>query len=226
MAVSLLGASDARVDYGDIAAIAGASALTVAVTIKFSAAPTALPMVTQWSDVGFANAAFFLGSQVSGAVKLLTSDGSGNYYGKETTSLTTTNGGTYRICAKVNPASNVGAIWVNGTAETVTAFVGSSNITLANSGSSVLVGRETASPSDGQDGEYSEVAIWAEYVPDWFCEAYGKGFAPSFYQSGLVLYAPLFNTSHLLDVKGGVTGTNTGGTDAAHPSMIYRRSAR
>jgi hypothetical protein len=221
MAISLLGTNDARIDYGDIAAIAGVSALTVAATIKLSAVPTESPIMTQWSDIGFANAAFFFGGRPSGAVKFLLSDGSASYYGKQTSSLTMVNGGLYRIIAKLNPAGNVGAIWVNGVSETVVEFVASSSITIANSASPVLVGRETSSPHDGLDGEYAEVAIWTEYVPDSFCGDYGLGYSPLFYTSNLVFYTKLTSVSDTSDIIGNIAGINTAGTNADHPAVIY-----
>lgn len=224
MAVNLLGSSNARVDFGDIAGIGGATALTIAFTLR----PTvALPasggrIVTQWGN-GASEPAFLVGATDTDEIAIVVSNGVGAFYGKKTTGLNMVDGTTYRVVTKVNPPSNVGAIWVNGAAEAIDVFLASNNLTILNSIRSVQVGHETDEAVDGVDADYSEVAIWPEYVPDWFCGAYGRGFAPSFYRRNLIFYAPLINTSHLREVARGVLGTNTAGTDAAHPSMLYPR---
>ena len=77
--------------------------------------------------------------------------------------------------------------------------------------------RQTSLP-----GDYSEFALWGAKVPDSVAVAYGKGASPAFFrQYNGILYAPLTNTSDLRDVWGGILGTNTSGTNAAHPSVYY-----
>jgi hypothetical protein len=227
MAVNLLGSSNARVDFGNISGggLGGASQISVALTIKLTAAPGAFRLMTQWGNAA-AERAYLLGCGADGSVAFVAANNAGQFYGKATTSLTMTNGNLYRIVAKLHPSSNLGAIWVNGVSETVVPAIASDSLNVGIPNRPLQIGHETDEVVDGQDGDYSEVGIWTEYVPDFFCEAYGKGYAPSFYRKSLHFYAPLHNISHLRDrARQGFTGTNTAGTDAAHPSMLYPRSA-
>jgi hypothetical protein len=228
MAVNLLGSSNARIDFGNISGggLGGATQMSIAVTIKLTAAPGAFRLMTQWGNAA-AERAYLLGCGADGSVAFVAANNAGQFYGKATTSLTMVNGGLYRIVAKLNPAGNVGAIWVNGTSHTVVESVASNtSTTVGVPNTNLQIGHETDEAVDGQDADYSEAAVWTEYLPDWFCEAYGKGYAPSFYRKNLHFYAPLHNITHLKDrARQGFTGTNTAGTDAAHPSMLYPRSA-
>lgn len=218
MAVSL--GSSARINYGDISAFGGIAALTIAVTVRLTAAPSdGSRLFAQWAG----SQAFIMQVTSSDEVGFNVSNGVSQHYGKATTALNLANGGLYRIVAKLHPGGNAGAIWVNAASMNIGAFVGSdTTISVGNSSADVSVGNDGA--VSGQTAEYSEVAAWAEYVPDWFCEAYGRGYSPDFYLNNRIFYSMLPNTSHLRDRQGGVNGTNTSGTDASsHPSMIYRR---
>lgn len=223
MAINLLGSSNARVDFGTgiTALISGSGSLTIALTLKLTAAPGDFRLATQWGN-GASEPSWLLSCNSSGQVNFLISNTVGQFYGKTATSLAMVNGGLYRIVAKVQPSSNSGAIWVNGVSETVAQFIASDNTTVGGSIRSLEIGHETDEAVDGQDGDYSEVAIWKSYLADEFCEAYGLGYSPRFYRATpLVFYAPLWNTAHLVEEASGFTGTNSSGTDADHPPMRY-----
>jgi hypothetical protein len=222
MAITLAGSGNDRVDFGDIAAIAGATAITVAVTLKPSAinAATNNRVIHQWASSTFG--AFLIQVVDTDELGFTVRNGS-SLYGPKTTALNLTAGNTYRIVARIGGlgGTKTQSIWVNGSAATTTAWFSGSPTSIQNSTSSVQIGHETAETSDGVDGDYSEAAIWLESVPDWVAEAYGQGYTALVYQKNQILYAPLENTSRTNDIVGGLTGTLTGGATADHPRIIY-----
>jgi hypothetical protein len=222
MAITLAGSGNDRVDFGDIAAIAGATAITVAVTLKPSAinAATNNRVIHQWASSTFG--AFLIQVVDTDEIGFTVRNGS-LLYGPKTTALNLTAGNTYRIVARIGGlgGTKTQSIWVNGSAATTTAWFSGSPASIQNSTSSVQVGHETAETADGVDGDYSEAAIWLESVPDWVAEAYGQGYTALVYQKNQILYAPLENTSRINDIVGGLTGTLTGGATADHPRIIY-----
>ena len=229
MAVNLLGSSDARIDFDSTAnVVPSTTQLTIALTLRLTAASVdQRRIVSQWGDHP-SEQSILLQVVNTDELGFITCNGALAYNGRQTTGLNLANGSLYRIVARTNRALDLNDIWVNGVSESVTGFIGNSTFGgcgggLA-SGNRVQLGHETDEAIDGLDADYSEFAIWTEYVPDWFCEAYGKGYAPTFYRPNLILYSPLFNTSHLRDVAGGLAGTNTAGTNATHPSMLYPAS--
>jgi hypothetical protein len=216
-AISLVSASLTYTDFADVPALAGATAITVALTVTFTAVGGG-PIMHQWNsgDPGFM---FAMASADEISLRIENS----GIYGKQTTALNMANGSTYRVCAKLNPAANQGAIWSNGTSQAVSELFGSANIAMRDSAAPVRVGTAPGVGGNIDAEGVSEAAVWTSYVPDWVCEAYGKGFAPTIYPSTLVFYAPLVSMTRLQDVKNGVTGVNTnGGSTAAHPAMFYR----
>lgn len=218
MAVNIVSASSHRIAWGDIAALGGISAITVAITIKFGDVGGGL-IFHQWGTGGDA----FMFSMASADELAFRIENSGTY-GKQTTALNMAAGSTYRIVAKLNPASNVGAFWVNGANEAIAELFGSANVTVRDSSKAIEVG-QSVGVGNSINGELSEAAIWTSYVPDWACEAISKGYSPDVYLPTRVFYAPLTNVSHLGD-KHGLAGTNHNSTtDAAHPSMLYPRRA-
>jgi hypothetical protein len=228
MAASLLGASNGRIEWGDIAAFAGLSSLTVAMTIQVSGSPASgKRLFGQYGNSG-TKRAFILNVDSTNELGFAIANNAAGFYGKITTDVDLANGSLYRIVAKINAASNLGAIWVNGVSRTVIEYVGSVNTVTQNSTVTVYVGHESDQVADGLDGDYSEVAAWATYVPDWFCEAYGKGFSPNSYRTNRIFYAPLLNVdiaSHMRDIQGGIDRVSSVGTSAAHPSMLYSHGA-
>ena len=227
-------ASTSRVSFGDIAAIAGLNNLSVAVTVKVTATPVSGDFVVHQWGTTFANAAFQIDMRSTDEFRFLVhaADGgaSTGYYGLETIGVNVASGSTYRIVATLSDLNNAGtrtnALWVNGSAPgAVDASVGMTAGTggLTNSGSPVEVGYNSTRSAVPLDGDYGEVAIWSEKIPNWVAIGYGNGMSPAMYRTNGILYAPLINinTDGLRDVWGGLLGTNTSGTAAAHPSM-YR----
>jgi hypothetical protein len=229
-AVNMLASNTARVSFGDIAAIAAGNDLSVAVTVTLSAnSATGDFVVHQWPTAGNPPA-FLIDVIDTDELRYLTHTGASAvscYYGKKTNSLNLTNGSTYRIVARMRDFDDAGNrtlnIWVNGASQALTDThnPGLCAITITDVSVPVEVGYNSTRSDDGLDADYSEVAIWGTYIPDWVAAAYGKGMSPAFYRTGGILYAPLTNTDGLRDVWGGILGTNSSGTSAAHPSMYY-----
>lgn len=221
MAVNLLGANSAKIDFGDIANIAGLTQITVAFTIKPTAGTvTGQRFFGQW---GPTSQAFVIYVNDNDELEWLVTDNS-SYWGRKTSGLNLASGSTYRVVIQQNFQSYVWGmatgIWVNGVAQSLTADNSGGVSTMFNSTRTVAAGYETASPAAGVDGDYSEIAIWSGAVPSDFAAAYGIGYSPRFYPIGGLHYWPLTSTSDLADVWGSANGTNTAGTNATHPSII------
>lgn len=222
MAVNLLGASDARVNFGDVA-IGGATAITVAFTIRTPAALTGSFFITQWGNL-LAEQALLIDRVDTDEIEILVAQGGGSavYYGLKTTDAAIATSSLLRIVGRIDLVTPSIDIWINGAVRTGTLTFNDGPTSIANANSPLCVGHQTDFPGDGVDGEYSEFAIWLEKVPVWVAEAYGKGMSPAFYRNAnSFLYAPMVNVANLRDIWTSGTGTNTAGTDAAHPPVYY-----
>jgi hypothetical protein len=229
MSVALVNASSQSIEFPDPAGFGGQTAFTVALTVKITTLADGRYMLSQWGN-DLASEAFVLYISSSDEVAIITNDGAGShFYGKKTTDLNVANGSTYRICAKLSPAADTAAIWVDGVSRTIaTEFAANTAYTgMTDANRAVLVGRQ-AGVGSGLDAEYSEAAFWGEYVPDRVCEDYtSKRMSPLLYPTNLLFYAPLINTAHLRNVITGQAGTiPSGAADAAHPSVFYRHGRR
>ncbi|KKK54500.1 hypothetical protein LCGC14_3084070, partial [marine sediment metagenome] len=109
MAVAMSGTD--RVDYGDIAATSGLTEFSVALTIKFAAAPSDLRLVTQWS------AAWLAQVTDTNEVGFVIDGVNGSFFGQKTTALNVANGETHRIVMtwKHPTSTDIIEIWSNGT---------------------------------------------------------------------------------------------------------------
>jgi hypothetical protein len=224
MAVNLLGASNARVDFGDLAIDAGVTALTVSITFLASAVADDERLASHWGAVS-ANLAWVLAVTDTNELAIAVSDGGGggaSLLGRKTTDLDFATGTLYRCVFRWRADPKAMEIWVNGVNRTVGIFAGldGTPATLTDSSSSIQVGHETAEGLDGVDGDYSEFAIHPVYMPDHYCIAYGNGYSPRFYPRANSFYCPLWNTSNLLDIWSSAVGSNSSGTNAAHPPII------
>ena len=228
MSVSLLSASTARLDFGNPAIL---NTLPSAISIAFTITPTGSTangnrFLSKWSADSITAGQAFLWYQVDTdeIAFLLHSNLPAFYFSKKTTAVNMAGGTTYRIVGTFQGGSPpVLAIWVNGVSQTLTSIDASNVNVLQDTTTNVQVARETVEGVNGVDGVYSEVAIWLEVVPDWVARGYGQGMSPRFYRNNGILYAPCWNTASasLLDQWGGNVGTNSGGTTATHPAVIY-----
>ena len=227
MAVSLLGASDARVNFGALTSgIQVKTALSAAFTIRTAATLTGSDFFGQWGPDGVFSMVFLVyrdGNQINYAIN----GGAFQQYAFGTTDSPLATSTLLRVVCRWD-ASPLTTLYVNGVARTVADSFGTSPAETSNASlSPFAVGYRPDGGIDGVDGEYSEVAVWNEYVPDWVCEAYGKGMSPLCYPHGGVFYAPLWNTTSGLanlwkdDAGSSYAGTNTAGTDAGHPFVFY-----
>ena len=224
MAINLLGSGDARLE-SSLDDTDGSTSLSVAFTVVPSAITGNLRFCGRWgpltTDQGFLVASIDTNELFFGVHK---SGGGFVARSHKTTGLNLANGTTYRVVCRWRASDQAMEIWVNGNQETTSQVDGGSPAS-QDSAVSFYVGREQSTPVDGEDGDYSEVALWTEYVPDWFCIAYGKGYSPEFYKTANGLhYWPLPNTSHLTDRWGVTNMTNTAGTSSSHAAVIYKHS--
>ena len=220
MALNLLGASNARVDFGDLSALSGLTSVTFSFTINASSIAHDERFFGQWGAEAI-NYALLCAAIGTDEIGFVVSNGSGVYHGRQTLSANLATGTTYRVVVRWRASAKALEIWINGVNQTVTTWVGDGAVSaIINSAASLQVGHETASAADGVDGDYAEFAIHNTYMPDDYCIAYGKGYSPAFYRANGILYAPLIDTSSLGDLWGGVVGANTAGTSAAHPPTL------
>lgn len=224
MAVQLLGASDARLDFG--AALLGGggggsyTGLTVAFTIKVASSVVGSRFFTKWGS-----SQTFLVQLLSTAEIgfVLRGTPSGAYGAYQTTDSPVAANALLRVVCRWNMPTTTATCWVNGSARASSLWFGglSAGDTVLAGADHVQAGHETLEATDGINGEYSELAIWGEAVPDWVARAYGLGFSPGIYRKNGLFYCPAWNTSYLIDQWGGFNGTNSSGTTVAHPSVQY-----
>lgn len=211
MAVRCLSADDARVDFGDLAALDNLTELSVAFTLRPTLAVVVdRRMVSKWA--GAANG-FLLTTQDTNKVGFFV--GGGAQYGNYANSTAMQIGYTYRVlCTYVGGSPGTMRIWINGVLQSLTNVLNGNVTSLAGNASAIQVGRQTAESIDPVDGDYSEVAIWGEAVPSWLAYAYGQGYSPTIYRGKGILYAPLAHAGQLQDLWGGVAGTHVAATSA------------
>jgi hypothetical protein len=223
MAINLLGASNARVDFGDLAVDAGLTAITVSITVLASSIADNERLAQHWGNAGSKQswvAAITNTNELGFAISDAANAGV-LFLGRQTTDLDFATGTLYRCVFRWRASPKAMEIWVNGVNRTVATFVADDDVaTLVNSTSSIFVGHETEELNDGIDGDYSEFAIHPVYMPDHYCVAYGNGYSPRFFTRNESFYCPLRGTSNLLDIWGHAVGTNSSGTSAAHPVVI------
>lgn len=220
MAVNLVAGSSAKIDFGDIADLAGLGTMTVALTLKPTAAPsTGKRVFGQWGG-GSPKLSWLIFITDTDEIEFITTNGAGAFYGKKTSTLNLASGTQYRIVI-THDANGAGTthLYINGTDYSLTND-GTGNTALANATSTVALGFESDSSSQGQTADYSEVAIWSRVLAAAEVTGYTEGYAAEFFRTGGLHYWPLTDTSHLTDQWGSAHGTNSSGTNATHPTVI------
>lgn len=221
MAIQLLAAGSARLDFGDLAAIDGLTELSVAVTLKPVTSLTNSRIISKWGNAS-GEPAFLLRGVDTDEIAFTVNNGLGTQLrGDKTTDSPLAVDTITRVVCRWRASGSEVNIWVNGAARTDTSEFAGTVTALGTTTAAIQVGRETDEGINGQDGEYSEIAIWNRYLDDAEVIQYGNGFAPSFMRRGGILYCPAINAANLAELWGGATPSNTGGTSVAHPAVIY-----
>ncbi len=221
MAVELLGAGNDRLDFGDIAAIAGDN-LSMAFTLQLPGSVTGSRLITQWGSSN-ANRAILVALQDTDEMGCAFRETSGGtIWGRKTTDSPLVANALVRVVIQIAAATPSVIIWVNGTIAADTSWFTGDSRSIQNVTAAVQVGHESAEASDGVDGDYSEIALWDEVIPDWMCRAYGAGFSPRFMRTAnSILYVPAVNTTFLGDEWGAISVSEVGAANAVHPRMFY-----
>ncbi len=215
MSVELL--TTDNLDYGALVITHLLTEITIALTVDISSSVNNEGYVGQWgslaSDQGWLIAArttdnilFAVHNNTVPVFKIFKTN---------TNDIT----GLVRIVCTWHSGDDVIKIWVNGVEKTIVQETGGDPIEIQSSTEKIFVGKDNN--RQAVDGDFSEFAIWNHRVPEWVSIAYGKGYSPNIYRKGGLLYSKLVNTSNLLDEWGGVDPTDTGGADAAHPTVKY-----
>lgn len=224
MAINLLGSTNSALDYGDIAAIGGASELSVAITVLLTNATSNEPLVTQWDTFPDSAEAFALADFAGRGLQFYITDGT----------LTFSKRTTEAELIQQGPLNRIVVTWKAGTPGTMrivldgidlalTAITSQNPLTIQDVNEPVLVGRSrtvTSNILDGPDGDYSELAIWIRELPLEAAKAISNGVSPLFYGKDLILYDRMADTNSARDIIGGITPSITAGIDADHPSIL------
>ena len=227
MAIELLDAGSDRIDCSDIAVIDYLTEITIAVTIDTTASISDDErLASKWGGSNGTRCFLVNTADTDEIGFVVTSSGaSGTFYGKKTTDSPATTSTLLRIVCRwnYNGGSPLLDISVNGASSSLTSWFSNTCTSLNDASSAVQFAHETVGANAGLDGDYSEMAIWDHYIPDWMAVGYGKGLSPGHYGKGGILYVRGANTSDLMDRWGKNTITNSGGANAAHPGVIYPR---
>lgn len=222
MAITLVGSGNDRLDFGDPASFAGVTGFSFFIIHKPSSVTNDARIAGQWSDN------FLFAIQDSDEIGFVVKETTGPvFYGKKTTDLNMSAGNEYRILVTVAFGSPPTIhIYVNGTDRTVAEFVGSGNVTeMSDAAQAFQVGHETSSATDGNDGDYSELAIWSRALTGLAggeaTELTVNNKLPTCIDAtGRLIYLPMANTTDLTDQWGSITASLTGGANATHPTMV------
>ncbi|MGB0747196.1 MAG: hypothetical protein ACPGO3_00475 [Magnetospiraceae bacterium] len=227
MALRLGSTGSARVNFGD-PPIGGASAISVALTVKPAGAINEYRLLNQ----------FLSGGNYGILIRILDVDEvgflvSGNgytsqSYGLKTQTLNIATDQVYRMLWRWSAPSTM-SLWINGvdwTADLTTWIINGTVPDIHDSPADLELGYDV-SAGTGQDGDYAEFAMWTESVPDKIAAAYTRGQTIGHYRTAnSVIYAPLVNTSHLVDRWKGSSPANVGGSNARHPRIYFTTAAQ
>ncbi len=221
MAVELLGAGNDRLDFGDLAAIAGDN-LSIAFTLQLPGSVTGSRLITQWGSSNAARAVLLALQDTDEIACAFRETSGGTIWGRKSTDSPLVANALVRVVIQIAAATPSVIIWVNGVVAADTSWFAGDSRSIQNVSTAVQVGHESAEGSDGIDGDYSEIALWDEVIPDWMCRAYGAGFSPRFMRTAnSILYVAAVNTSFLIDEWEGNSVSQVGAADAAHPRIFY-----
>jgi len=215
VAVAIATTAGHRLDWGAVNR-SGLTALTFALTFKFNAAPSSRRICGQWTGAGTWLCQMIgdeLGFVVNGPSPC----------GVQTDSVDFADGGLYRVVMKLYDLAGTPArkVFVNGTSVAVSIWIANNVGAIGPTGGDLRIGDTDGNVPEAAD--YSEFAVWNSELPDADCAAYGKGLSPLLFSVKPTNYARLTNVSDIRDIRGGLTGTNSSGTSASHPRMIYPR---
>ena len=219
MALELLGASDARVEFGACSGVDAATQLTVAIWITPDSPKAGGTRVCgRWGGGG--NTWLVQTNSTGDRIEFYVSDGSSNYAERTATSSITL-GALNRIVLRwdYNSGSPIMNAYINGSADSMSSLLGGTVTALNTSTVHTFVGHEVAENSDGIDGDYAEFAVWTTYLSDAEAQNISNNYAASWYPTNGVVYVPLTSTTSLADQFGSNDGTQTGGSTTTHPTV-------
>jgi hypothetical protein len=208
-----------KVDYGDLAAIDGLTALSVCLTIKLAGSVAGVRFMSKWGNTIPGTDQAFLISRSTADIGWLVS---ANQRRVTTTTGLVTAGALLRLVFRWNTSGDLITVWANGVAQTTGAATGTDPASINTTTTSVQIGQQSAESQAAVDGDYAEAALFGRYLTDEEATAYGKGVSPArLGRSNRILYARLLNTTDLTNLWAGTAGALTGGANATHPTMIY-----
>ncbi len=218
----LFDATTDKVDYGDIAGVAGATALTVALSFWTpSAFVDARNWCGSWDDVN-QNAFILVQNGTSGTIGWAVANGSNNL-GKQTAANALATNTFYRLCVSWSTTTTM-ELYLNGSAVTLNSWFSTGTVnSIANSTEPVSLGKTAT--HNAHFGEYSDFAIWTRALSAAEKTAVTKGWSPLHFRQNLILSSRLGNNSAggCYDEVGGVapTLTSIAAGANAHPYIYY-----
>lgn len=230
MSVRLANASSSRVEFGDVPAIAGATAISVAITLRFNTSPSGgRGFCGQWG-LALDEKSWVMQCVDTDEVGFVICTNVGSLYGFKTTATNFASGSTYRVLCRLYDLSGSGGgdIWINGAQASITSWFAEAVAPVRDAYSTTFVGHEVSEGTGTENVDAGEFAMWSSKVPDGFCAKYGVGYTPAHWRYGGVLYAPMRDASpiRLVDRWGRALGANTGSLHAQHPFVIEPHAPR
>lgn len=219
------------INCGNIAALDGLSAVSVAALVKFDSfyanAPSLVSKVTfNGTGSDFNGWAVQMWGASYNQVMLRISNGNVSVVSAPNTFST---GVWYRICCVYDGSltgdTNRSKIWIDGSQATGTADVAGVPASIGACTAEVEIGNmHTGSSEIGIAGSLAEVGVWNRALTADEAVSVTSGYSPAFFQSGLVLYMPCTgqNSPEPNVVPGGasIVGAVTNATKSAHPDFM------
>lgn len=241
MAVHMTSASSANIVFGNPSKLTGATALTIAVTVRPDNFSGGLRVIQQWANTATGTANFIFGPNSSGQWATFIAGGLtsfSNIMSQITTASPIAAGQLGRFVTRWKASTSID-IWCNGVklATTTSSGTGSGPSSLPNQGgiATLQLGFESAEATGSLNGQFSELAMYTEFLPDELCQAYGYGVSPSAFirTNSAVFYCPLRDVKRLtnwytkstqiLPNVATPTITSNGATQAPHPYVMQSR---
>ena len=241
MAIRLT-AGTSRVDYGDVVLANTETGDQGAITVFLDIRPTGALSVSErmfhkWGN-STATRVFVLGvsAAFTSEIQFTLSDGVG-LWGHRTSGLGFTSGRRYRIVASISGIGS-GALtsqfWVNGREYPTVSVFASNCAFVSNNATSVLLGYEPITPTNGVVGDYAAAALWHSRapLPTAIRQSVSAGRSPAALRSlGGFFYATLGNdtVAHVRnrwDFDGTGAGTVPTSTTMTGGGLAERRGRR
>jgi len=213
------------ITFGTSLSIAG-DVMTAVITIRTTSTLSGAGVFGQWGKGS--DQSYLLQHLGSGALGFVVEGGGSAKFGRQTSAGAISTNSTHRIVCEYdrNGGTPFINIYVDNSAQSVTPWLASNNIVIANSTSKIFIGASSDWAATPLNVDSAEHAVYNSLVSSKFIEAYSNGASPSFYPHGRQLYFPAWTTNDNVERQAGRTVSRTGVSDALHPQVFYHYPAQ